>query len=111
MEILIAFVTTVVSSIVTYLISRRAHRADVLKKELSLADSTLTYYQRLINDFAARLEQATKTINQLEGIIAELERQNAILTKANKEQTDQVHELMQTNQHLIERLEKFKQLK
>lgn len=83
--ILTAFFT----GLVTWYFSKRKNLAADRAAELDNAVNAVKYYRELLDDMASRLTAATETIKKMEL---------------------QHRELMVINQHLVEELQKFKQL-
>jgi hypothetical protein len=77
------------SALITYLFSKRKNLAADRAAELDNAVNAVKYYRDLLDDMASRLTAATETIKTMEA---------------------QHRELMGINQHLVEELQKFKQL-
>jgi len=77
------------SALITWLFSKRKNLAEDRAAELDNAVTAVKYYRDLLDDMATRLTAATETIKSLE---------------------IQHRELMGVNQHLVEELQKFKQL-
>ncbi|MDA6072080.1 hypothetical protein NJT12_20855 [Flavobacterium sp. AC] len=77
------------SAFITYLFSKRKNLAEDRAAELDNAVNAVKYYRELLDDMASRLTAATETIKTMEA---------------------QHRELMGINQHLVEELQKFKQL-
>ncbi|WP_281233499.1 cell wall anchor protein [Flavobacterium gelatinilyticum] len=77
------------SALITYIFSKRKNLAEDRAAELDNAVNAVKYYRELLDDMASRLTKATDTINEME---------------------KKLRELMDVNQHLVEELQKFKQL-
>lgn len=77
------------SAFVTWLLSKRKNLAEIRSAELDNAVKAVKYYRDMLDDMAARYTVATETIKSME-------------VKHN--------ELMLVNQHLVDELQKFKQL-
>ncbi|MBP4139629.1 hypothetical protein [Flavobacterium geliluteum] len=77
------------SALITYFLSKRKTLAEDRAAELDNAVNAVKYYRDLLDDMAMRLSAATETIKTME---------------------IQHRELMLVNQHLVEELQKFKQL-
>ncbi|MDN3671502.1 hypothetical protein QWY99_22125 [Flavobacterium branchiarum] len=81
--------TAFFSALITYIFSKRKNLAEDRAAELDNAVNAVKYYRDLLDDMASRLTAATETIKTMEA---------------------QHRELMGINQHLVEELQKFKQL-
>lgn len=81
--------TAFFAALITYLFSKRKNLAEDRAAELDNAVTAVKYYRDLLDDMANRLTAATETIKTME---------------------IQHRELMGINQHLVEELQKFKQL-
>ena len=77
------------SALITWLFSKRKNLAEDRAAELDNAVNAVKYYRELLDDMASRLSAAMETIKNMEA---------------------QHLELMGVNQHLVEELQKFKQL-
>lgn len=77
------------AAFITFIFSKRKNLAEDRAAELDNAVNAVKYYRELLDDMAMRLTAATDTIKKME---------------------EQHRELMVTNQHLVEELQKFKQL-
>ncbi|PXY44519.1 methyl-accepting chemotaxis protein [Flavobacterium hydrophilum] len=77
------------SALITWIFSKRKNLAADRAAELDNAVNAVKYYRDLLDDMASRLTAATETIKKMEA---------------------QHRELMVINQHLVEELQKFKQL-
>lgn len=88
-QILYPTLTAFLSGLVTWFFSKRKSLAEDRAAELDNAVNAVKYYRELLDDMASRLTAATETIKTMEA---------------------QHRELMGINQHLVEELQKFKQL-
>lgn len=101
---IITAIIAFLSSLGTWFLARRKNNAEARAEELENVEKNIVIYKKMLDDAKLQIDQLTALYKQTLNELVQ-ERKEHLETKK------ELHELKETNEHLVAELKKYKHLK